>query len=473
MLLAACGRSDRAILDDAQAMMNQRRYGDAVQLLEKELPAHSSPELKTELGYAYLGLSGIELLELARHVSFLKSFKNVELDESSITQNCPQIPLEGEVPIADKNFKVTCLPMIKIAGFPAPDHPALLKALSIFEEVYPDPANTSEDINLLLAVVQMGVAIANYDLLVQAPDGITSADLSGNRELQIQAASFTVKYFKRTFNVFFSGVHRLFFSYGKVRRFLAKFMGKPLLTIGTYTYYGTAKISFEDFFQFLVASGQDAVRKQAAAGQGAVPSISQFSASVVLGLRWMRIQIAKGQEDFLSAYFAHFLTLGQDVLPGRLNVKPTIPSDLGFYLKMDPLPKELKRAIEAVKKTWSIEDARAIFDVADEIKTQYYTLNEIQVAWHDFWAGLDNPSQARLKAEMDEFRQGVPVVDIDPSALPDIKIFQAWYQKSSQQLNALKDRVEIEGQGAGSDTGMKHLPALIDRTEAWINSNLW
>ena len=467
--LAGCSRSDRAILDQSQSLIDARKYPEAIALLEKEIPDHPTNELKTQLAFAYLGNSGIELLELANQVTFLKSFKSVEVKDQPLDKVCPQLP-----DTFDTSLSFVCLPIIKLNHFPEPDQADLLKSLAIFNEIDADPATTDHDINLLLAIVQMGIAIKNYDHLVVPPAEFDNSNIQNDRNLQIQAASYSVKYLKGSFDAFFSAFTRLVFSYDKIKHLMSRFQDKPILQIGNYSYYLTNRFSGEDFAQFLLSS-----LKSEATTEGdnlktqtqETDNINGFAGALSRGLNAIRLSVNGIGNGYLNSTFDHFINLGVTWIPGKIQNMDTAQGiDLQNMMSLDDLPKILHKTVIAVRDTWEKSDASILFDQMDDLKVQYDSFVSIQSDWNNFWSSLDDPSRQLIHDRATQFEAQVPVVTLNVNSKPDFEALKQWYHSSADSLQTF---VNQTAQDYPNDPLLQSLPALYSNSEAWINLNLW
>ncbi len=459
-----CSRSERSIFDESESLLNQRKFSEAIQLLENEIVNHPSLKLKTQLGYAYLGKSGVEILAVAQNIIYLKSIKLDEVEsQSSMNQECPHLPDALNI------HRIPCLPLFKFDGFPDSQNPYLIKALSIFKEIYPDPANTSQEINLLLAEVNLGIAASNYGHLLNDQQEIKNKNTLINRDLEIAEVSLTLKYFKRTMDSFFIGIKHLFYSYGKIKRFLDKFNGKSLVKIGNYTYYGSEYTSFDDFFNFLMSSAQKEFYQEADSS-APVKTLSSLSQTISQGLYWLRLKIDNGSENFLSDFYLHSLRFSSHIFPKRLGFSSNLNFNGGLFSQKYILPKSIQRLIDSLKKSWKEEDAKFLYDEIDQIHDEFNELEKLTLEWDRFWYQLDSKEQLALKDSADHFLNRIPVINVDPTQNIEVTGLQKWNQQSMTELNAWAQYMISV---APQNRSINQLPYLINRTENWINDNLW
>ena len=454
-----CAKSDRAVMDQSQSLIDQRKYGAAISLLEKQPEHHQNAKTKTQLAYAYLGQSGVELMEVAKQVDFYK--KSLQSDPHFLTKTC-----SGAIIESIKHSIFDCLPLVKIPKFPEPDNPSLLKALGIFNELYPDPTTTHQDINFLLAVIHMSIAVKNYEQFTTAALKLKNKDLIPSREAQIEAASYGIKYFKRTMDSVFVSFHRLLFSYGKIKGFFNRFKDKPLLRIGTYTYYGTDKLSADDFLQFLLQSAHQDINRKAHQLSNKKDSLDHFSQSLEDGLYWMAAPLFGNAQNLMNDTIFSSVYLGARLFPKKFNLYQNInstqlsfdPSQFKFDIQSDLLPKSTLRFIQSVRSAWIHENAEFIFAELDDFHEQATLAQQLEDSWVAF---QHSPGTSEI-----EF----PTFVAPPGNAPDLQSVKNWYQNASDQLFAWNTR--IKDQTNVGTTG-SNLNALLDQTQHWIEYNLW
>jgi hypothetical protein len=466
LITVGCARSDRAVQEQAQAKIDQRQYSEAIVLLEKEIPNHEgdAQALKTQLAYAYLGRSGVELLQLADNMKIFKSFKDMKLTPEQMQRVCTQVDVGiGGIFIGD-----ICLPVIHFTYFPESDQPDFMHALALFTEIYPEPSTTNSDINLLLAVVDLASSIKNYEHLLTPPDVKPGIDGTISRQDKIVTLTHLMKYMKRSVDSLFLGVNRLMFSYGKIRRFFDKYKDKPLLRLGNHTYYLTDRLSADDFFQFILLSGKDALKTQedrAKANKNLpIHSYSEALEDALSALQW-KVNL---QESSIRDAISHFLSAGAEWVPDHLSLDSTQSFNFDL-LQVKDMPKFLQDLIGATRDSWKQENATMLFDEMDNLNYQLQTLNFINSSWTYFWQNLDDPTRLGLKANASHYRDQIPVVVIDPSH-PNVNALKTWHLTAIRSLSALSEQMTRD---YPNDSTLKTLPDLVNETSDWISTNLW
>ena len=470
MLLAigGCARSERAVLDQAQSLIDQRKYSEAVNLLEKEIPNHDSKAMKTKLGFAYLGKSGLELLEVANKITIFKSFNDMDFQTSDLQTTDLQTVCHDN-PVKNLDMPFVCLPILTLENFPDPEQPDLVKALEIFNQINPDPETTDQDINLLLAIINIGSSIKSYDHLVTVPVEYMEANVTFNRELRIKAATHSLKYLKRSVDSFFLGFRRLMFSYDKIRRFFDKYKNQPILTLGTHTYYATDKFSGQDFLDFLVNSAKsDLENESSSASDQQNKNLASYSSSIRRALYSLRLKLTI-KDGTISSAVSRLIYAGSDWLPTQMRGNLNRDSVLGL---LDPAhyPRVLQRTLEAGKAAWNQENARYIFEAIEDLNHQENNLEGISDQWDYFWRKLDDNGRAELKADLERYRNRIPLVEISESTRINSDELQSWYSTATDTLDDFATRASVN---YPDEPLLRNLPFLISNSREWVRQNLW
>jgi hypothetical protein len=200
-------------------------------------------------------------------------------------------------------------------------------------------------------------------------------------------------------------------------------------------------------------------------------TVQSFSRALSRSLSFLRLKVADGQEDFLGAYYLHFLEVGAQMIPNHLKYNPDPrTTDFNFDMKQTPLPKAISRLIDSVTQSWKEENTRFIFDVTDDLKIQFEIIDQISAQWDSFWMGLNEPTQNQIRQDALSRIDQIPTVLIDPNSPPDLRVLSKWYVTSIQGLEAVSQEL---GNADPENPHAVMIPNLLQKSEDWINTNLW
>ncbi len=462
--LTACSRSERAISEEAQSLIDQRRYPDAIHLLEKEIPNHPETELKIQLGYAYLGNSGIELLEMASQVRSLGSFNSLELTNQPENKVCPKTPDAA-------GFPLVCLPIVKLNHFPEPDQPDLLKGLALFNQMNPNPAGTGKDINLLLALIQMGMAVKDYERLISPPPQYQVPEMKTDRNLQIAAASYSIRYLKQSLDSLFAGITRLLFSYDRIRESLNEYQNKPLIRIGSYNYYLTRHFSESDFLEFFLASVREAAAAEGTRLKNSEGNnVESFAGALESELNQLRFKIDGMEGGFFDQAFSEMLSPGAVFVPEKVSDLDLRKIDVDDLVKMTDLPKIIQRTIIAIRSSWTQENAQLLFNAVDDIRIQTGKMEVLIQEWLSFRDDAGEESLGIFKEDFEDFEKRTLADHFGVDSKPDFQALANWYDSVSLEMEALIEKATLD---APDGSKARTLPALYAHSEEWVHFNLY
>ena len=422
-VLTACGSAEHSMLDKAQSSMDRRDYRKAIEILEEANSDHSSTPIKEKLAYAYLGAAGIEFADLARNVEKLNHFDF-------------------------KRFSASSLPIIHLDHFPSPENSDLVRAFKIFEQVHPDAAQTPQEINLLLAALKFSLAIEYYNRL---------AVLHG--EADLRRATLTIVNVKRSLESVLDGMHRLNFSYGKIKRFLHAAEKKPLIRVGSFSYYLSDKITMTNFFDFLTHSSEVTVQGEINNRTKDSRPVEQFLNDLSPNLKWLRSQ-TQLNDALIDAASLDLIHIASRIAPKSINLKPVFspPNESPVQVSTKDLPRFAQRIVVAVNEAWRVEDAKVLFEEREHLLGELATLHLLANEWvtvpetfiHSIPEELVRQSEERLRIGLNS----------DPIA---------YYGALTETLNLWLKNTEVN---SAQQILTHEARTLMACTETWFRKNL-
>lgn len=432
--LTSCGQSELSLLDKAQSEMDQRHYRQAIELLEQASQDRTGPELNTKLAYAYLGAAGVEFSDLAKNVQSLQRFDHHHLSLNS-------------------------LPLIQLANMPSPENADLVHAFELFDRAYPDVAHAPQEINLLIAALKFTLSIEYYNRLV-----------SIHETTEVARATATIVNVKHSLLSLFDGLHRLYFSYGKIKRFLTAAEAKPLLKIGSFSYYLSENISLTNFFDFLTHSTEitleDGIERAANDPRGLGEFLSRISQKLV----WLRTH-TEADDTAVSALTSQLIEISSRIAPKSISLKPTLDrvALAPVRIKDAQLPHFMRRMIHAVNEAWEIENAQVLFDERDHLRVSIEKLKQIAVDWDAVPETFNQTMPAWLVTKTEEDLKEFISLEINPSSADSLASVTRYYTILKNTLTLWTTDPNATQAEAVLSSDVRN---LIQKTDEWITENL-
>jgi hypothetical protein len=137
-------------------MIDQRRFSDAILMIEERSPPEAQARFQPYLAQAYLGRAQFLPMEFAVRVLDAQSGPN-ESDPSidGLIPNCSRDALETKVPI-----NLRCLMWRLFRHLPAHRSADFSRARDLLEAQFSDPAKTSSGYNALIGIVELASALS-------------------------------------------------------------------------------------------------------------------------------------------------------------------------------------------------------------------------------------------------------------------------------------------------------------------------
>jgi hypothetical protein len=165
ILLGACGCQTSAEREHANQqlrftkLIDERRYGEVIQLIESDSGSSADASLQGLLGMAYLGRGGFEPVRFGSQVLAAQSETDANLER--LIPDCDSGALKSPGQLA-----IRCVLKRIWTFLPDPDGSDFAKAKRVLEAAYPQPENATAELNTLIGTVEAASALARMERLI-------------------------------------------------------------------------------------------------------------------------------------------------------------------------------------------------------------------------------------------------------------------------------------------------------------------
>ena len=243
-------------IDQAEDLLNHQLFTQAINFITGELNTNpGNLELESLLANAYMGRAGFELLPTvnklmgAQNTTPLGIYNEPTCDPSAVKSLT--------------ELSLTCFLYRLAKVLPAVDNPDVLQAQKIYRTYFPDPTNTSKEVNFAagtleaMSAVTRAVALLNLSVVNGIITGLTVNPYLFPFDPVIHQTKNGITEINWAFS-------RLRNSYSSLDNFVQSLNGKTVLTIGSRQLQFNNSITYPAILQFasLVLQDQSAIIDQ-------------------------------------------------------------------------------------------------------------------------------------------------------------------------------------------------------------------
>lgn len=454
----------------AMADMNRRDFAAAERRLEALHRRHpGSRETALLLAQAHLGQAGFELLRLAEDVMAAQRRSNGA--DLVLRPRCPGGELES---LEGQDFR--CVLFRIVSHLPEADDPHLLRALGLLRAYYPDSDTTPTEVNFLTSVTELSSAMTRLKAFLSRETARRFSLMPEGRRFYAQF-TFTVHHLKRIFSETMNGFDRARHSYSKVSRLVVNFDGMPLIRVGERELVFNENLGVPALLRFFGSVlGDEAERVDAELNQRAAESVSGLGVGLLRFLRSLDLVAFDGDHSRTLVVAWRFERVIGDLL-NRVagDIQSDRPVKLFELVWKDP-PVIFERLAESVSAAWEREDARPLMRYWRESGAEWREFQRLGGGWESWMQFTLRGDQKRVLLSYIRYRHredgmfGNPPPDLNPERM------RTWFQRFLEDLGTvmadfLAGRVS-EG-SALTAAQAREGKELLERTENWIERNLW
>ncbi|MGZ3708975.1 MAG: hypothetical protein ACXWPM_09385, partial [Bdellovibrionota bacterium] len=411
MTLGACapGAEIQQGLDSARRALDQRRYSDAELILNDlhaKNPGRSDVSLllaEAELGLANLGIldlinrvlgqqdmdaeAGVDGYSDPANVNALINSPDSLINSYFFSWSCP-----GK-PIADpkSNDKQGCLALRLMKAIPAFEEPRLIRARNLLKEAFPDRAQTSSDVNFLVAYVNLLSALSRVKLAIRPAyfTKVLASDLSTAKWGEIFSQLKNLRLEGLTF------LDRARASYKKMKEFLGHIYGQPVIQVGEHTLVFGPSTDYSDFYDFALKLVYDQRREinamiQTILVQKVQTSFARMQGVAIRAMKNRPVEQFKKEYPDVWDFYQGFVTSTPETWIGSVLdqssaplLDPNAPAPSVNWVEFvgDHPPHLFEELRAGILASWDQERDEPLHDALARASDRFLELTAITDAW--------------------------------------------------------------------------------------------
>jgi hypothetical protein len=363
-----------------------------------------------------------------------------------------------------------CLFYRILERLPEPDDPGFLKAQTLLRETYPDATSTPTETNFLIAFVELGSGLARVKAFLQPLD--TSGTDGANKAFKL-----SVHHLKRFFTELQNGLIRMRYSYQKVSQFVVQQDGKPLVEVGNQKLVFSEELGVPAILRFLGAViHENAVSVDGQLNEVARDAIYQLGRGTLETLRALDLASFQGDGfDDLQVMFQ--FESGIEELFAQLadSIEQKQTFDI-FEMAWNDPPRILAKFADSARKSWNEENLTYLQNYYLVTQNQWVELQRLEADW-PFWFQneLDQSQRDGLLLFLQRAHREDPRLSgfSGEVTLESLKNWQTAFVTG--MISALKQALDGHAPEIPNLNAQAALDGilLLQRTQDWVNQNLW
>jgi hypothetical protein len=383
LCFSGCSRPENqkdSQLSQAETLLNQGNFSGAITYLNGVLVNDpGDTDFEALLATAHLGNAGFELLPVVSALLGAQNFTDQNI------WNEPTCDPSAADALSD--LDVECALYRYVQLLPAADNPDFLAAQAIYRTYFPNPSQTSEDINFIAGVVEFSSALTrvkvllNNDLVNQMNYGVTNDPTQFPYDV-------TIHHTKRLITEVNWAIQRFQNSYDTLSSFVGSFNGENVLTVGTRTLTFDGSLDTASFLRFVSGIIQDrsvvfdqslsslTTARMHALGQGILPLLAAADPQDVT--------LTNGTYSF-SFQFTGFTSTILNTLADDIDKNVTVSL---FELAYSNPPPIVQQFLTAGSQAWDSESGAPLEAYFAATNTPWLQFKAIADGWNQ-WLNED------------------------------------------------------------------------------------